>query len=74
MQDAFLLAYKGLVDYTAPLGIMKSLVKISITEFVQWRTFEWHWETLATLVDYLPDTLPSFQVRERKKFSCFFSN
>jgi hypothetical protein len=74
MQDYFLLAYKGLVNYSAPLEIMKSLVKSNTTQFVQWRTFEWHWETLATLVDYLPDTLKSFQVRKKKNFSCLFSN
>jgi hypothetical protein len=72
IQDAFLLAYKGLIDYTAPLSIIKSLVKIDIQQFVHWNTFEWHWNTLADLVDYLPDTLPTFQVR--KKFDLgFFS-
>ena len=72
MQDSFLLAYKGLVNYTAPLEIMTSLVKSNITQFVQWRTFEWHWETLATLVDYLPDTLKSFQVRKKRIFLSIF--
>jgi hypothetical protein len=64
MQDAFLLAYKGLIDYTAPLNIIKSLVKIGIKQFVHWRTFEWHWEKLAEIIDYLPDTLINFQVRK----------
>lgn len=62
MQDTFLLAYKGLIDYNAPLGIFKSLVKITIQQFVHWKTFQWHWETLAELMDYLPDTLHNFQV------------
>jgi hypothetical protein len=39
-------------------------------QFVHWGTFEWHWETLAELVDYLPDTLTNFQVRE--KMNLFF--
>ncbi|CAF3811776.1 unnamed protein product [Rotaria sp. Silwood1] len=61
MQDTFLLAYKGLVDYTEPLRIVRSLVKINMIEFVHWKTFEWHWQTLADLVDYLPNTLTEFQ-------------
>ncbi len=40
-------------------------------QFVHWGTFEWHWETLADLVDYLPDTLPSFRVREKNAFNFF---
>ncbi|CAF4388362.1 unnamed protein product, partial [Adineta steineri] len=26
-----------------------------------WRTFQWHWDTLANLVDYLPNILDKFQ-------------
>jgi hypothetical protein len=74
MQDSFLLAYKGLIDYTAPLNIIKSLVNISIEEFVHWRTFEWHWETLADLIDYLPDTLINFQVRKKFISQFLFRN
>jgi hypothetical protein len=63
MQDTFLLAYKGLIDYIESLRIVRSLVKINTKPYVHWRTFQWHWETLAHLIDYLPDTLPTFQVR-----------
>jgi hypothetical protein len=72
MQDSFLLAYKGLIDYTAPLNIIKSLVKNRIEQFVHWRTFEWHWETLAEIIDYLQDTLINFQVRKKKLILLFF--
>ncbi|CAF1247472.1 unnamed protein product [Rotaria sordida] len=61
MQDTFLLAYKGLVDYSEPLRIVRSLVQINMTQYVHWKTFQWHWETLAELVDYLPDTLTKFE-------------
>lgn len=70
MQDAFLLAYRGRVDYSAPLMIIKALVKHQIKQYVHWRTFEWHWEKLAELIDYLPETLPAFQVRETVTSSC----
>jgi len=62
MQDTFLLAYKGLIDYNVPLNLMKSLIKININKFVHWRTFEWHWENLANLIDYLPNIRTNFQV------------
>ncbi|CAF1636307.1 unnamed protein product [Rotaria magnacalcarata] len=61
MQDTFLLAYKGLIDYAEPLRIIRSLTKIHMTEYVHWRTFQWHWDTLAELIDYLPDTLTKFR-------------
>ncbi len=64
MQDTFLLGYRGLIDYMEPLRIVRSLVNINIEQFVHWRTFQWHWEKLADLIDYLPDTLPKFQVRK----------
>ncbi len=63
IQDTFLLAYKGLVDYIEPLRIMKSLVNIHTQQFVIWRTFQWHWELLADLVEYFPDTWTTFKVR-----------
>ena len=62
LQDTFLLAYKGLIDYTEPLRLMRSLVKTNTQQHIHWQTFEWHWSTLVSLVDYLPDTLPKFQV------------
>jgi hypothetical protein len=62
MQDVFLLAYKGRVKYTEALSILRSLVKINIDQYVHWRTFQWHWETLASLIDYLPQTNAKFQV------------
>ena len=68
MQDTFLLAYKGLINYIEPLRMVRSLVKINMTEFVHWRTFEWHWEKLADLIDYLPDILTKFQVEEIFRF------
>jgi len=74
MQDSFLLAYKGLIDYTAPLNIIKSFVKNRIEQFVHWRTFEWHWETLAEIIDYLPNTSINFQVRKKINFAIFFLN
>lgn len=75
MQDTFLLAYKGLVDYTEPLRIVRSLITINITEFAHWKTFQWHWETLANLIDYLPETLTKFQVGDVFLNSIFiFSN
>ena len=63
MQDSFLLAYKGLINYTEPLRIVNSLVKINIEQYAHWRTFQWHWDTLGVLVDYLSETLSQFQVR-----------
>lgn len=30
-------------------------------QYVFWRTFEWHWENLGTIVDYLPDTIERFR-------------
>ena len=62
VQDAFLLAYKGLIDYSEPLRLVRSLININIDQYVHWRTFEWHWENLARMVDYLPSTLTLFQV------------
>lgn len=62
LQDTFLLAYKGLIGYHAPLEILKALFKTKVEQFVHWRTFEWHWETLAELIDYLPNILPDFRV------------
>ncbi|CAF1059093.1 unnamed protein product [Adineta ricciae] len=61
LQDTFLLAYKGLIDYAEPLRLMRSLVKTNTQQHIHWKTFEWHWSTLVSLVDYLPDTLPKFQ-------------
>jgi hypothetical protein len=63
IQDTFLLAYKGLIDYIEPLRIMKSLVNIKTKQFVIWRTFQWHWENLADLIEYFPDTWKKFKVR-----------
>ncbi|UJR08425.1 hypothetical protein I4U23_012695 [Adineta vaga] len=61
LQDTFLLAYKGLIDYTEPLRIVRSLIKINTKQYVHWKTFEWHWIKLADLVGNLADTLPQFQ-------------
>ena len=72
MQDAFLLAYRGLVDYVAPLMIIKPLVRQQMTRYVHWRTFEWHWETLAELIDYRSEILPQFQVRRNENSFLFF--
>jgi hypothetical protein len=71
MQDSFLLAYKGLISYSEPLRIINSLVKINTKQFVHWRTFQWHWDTLASLIDYLPDTSAKFQVKTNFKFLLF---
>jgi hypothetical protein len=72
MQDSFLLAYKGLIGYAEPLRITNSVVKINTQQFVHWRTFQWHWDTLADLIDYLPDTLTNFQVKINFNFMPFF--
>ncbi|UJR17738.1 hypothetical protein I4U23_004636 [Adineta vaga] len=61
IQDTFLLAYKGLIDYHEPLRIINSLGEQNITEYVHWRTFQYHWDILVDLIDYLPDTLMTFQ-------------
>ncbi|CAF1531968.1 unnamed protein product [Adineta steineri] len=61
IQDTFLLAYKGLIDYHESLRIIKSLGKLNMTEYVHWKTFQYHWDILADLIDYLPDTLTKFQ-------------
>ncbi|CAF0728802.1 unnamed protein product [Adineta steineri] len=61
IQDTFLLAYKGLIDYHESLRIIKSLEKLNMTEYVHWKTFQYHWDILADLIDYLPDTLTKFQ-------------
>ncbi|CAF1192609.1 unnamed protein product [Adineta steineri] len=61
LQDTFLLSYNGLVDYKEPLRIVRTLIKMNIEEYVHWRTFQWHWDTLANLVDYLPNILDKFQ-------------
>lgn len=67
MQDAFLLAYRGLGDYSAPLMHIKSLITQQMMRYVHWRTFEWHWEKLAELIDYRSEILPQFQVRRNEK-------
>jgi hypothetical protein len=41
---------------------MSSLVKIKTKQYVIWRTFQWHWELLADLIEYLPDTWIKFRV------------
>ncbi|CAF1318772.1 unnamed protein product [Adineta ricciae] len=61
LQDTFLLAYKGLGDYLHPLTIVDSIGKTSMTEYVQWRTFQYHWDILADLIDHRPDILTKFQ-------------
>lgn len=63
LQDTFLLAYKGLVDYIETLRIVRSLVNINSKQFVIWRTFQWHWEILADVMEYLPNTWTKFKVR-----------
>ncbi len=42
---------------------MKSLVKINTEQFVIWRAFQWHWELLADLIEYLPETWAKYKVR-----------
>ncbi|CAF1112484.1 unnamed protein product [Adineta ricciae] len=61
IQDTFLLAYRGLVDYIEPLRIIQSLVKIDSKQFVIWRTFQWHLEVLTDLVEFLPNLWPKFK-------------
>ncbi|CAF3616264.1 unnamed protein product [Adineta steineri] len=67
IQDAYLLAYKGLIDYMEPLHILQSLIKINSTQFVIWRTFQWHWELLADLTEYLPDLWTKFKTFTAKQ-------
>lgn len=62
LQDTFLLAYRGLIDYIEPLRITQSLMKTNTKQFVIWRTLQWHWELLADVVEYLPDTWQKFKV------------
>ncbi len=52
-----------MIDYIEPLRIMKSLVKINTEQFVIWRAFQWHWELLADLIEYLPKTWTKYKVR-----------
>ena len=52
LQDTFLLAYKGSIDYSETLAILRSLVNSKMDQYVLWRTFEWHWENLANLIEY----------------------
>ena len=63
LQDSFLLAYKGLINYIEPLRIVRALVKINSEEFVIWRALQWHWDLLSDLVEYLPNTWTLFRVR-----------
>lgn len=66
IQDTFLLAYKGLIDYIEPLRIITSLMKINSQQFVIWRALQWHWELLADTVEYLPETWKKFKVRAKE--------
>lgn len=66
LQDAFLLAYKGLIDYIEPLSIFRSLVQIDTKQYVIWRTFQWHWDLLADVVEYLPETWTKFKARQTR--------
>ncbi|CAF3867869.1 unnamed protein product [Rotaria magnacalcarata] len=61
LQDAFLLAYKGLIDYIEPLRILTTLVNINSNQFVIWRTFQWHWDLLTDLIEHLPNTWTKFK-------------
>mgnify|MGYP006892793377 CR=1 FL=1 len=61
LQDTFLLAYKGSIDYSETLAILRSLVNSKMDQYVLWRTFEWHWENLGEIVDYLPNTIDKFR-------------
>ncbi len=45
---------------------MSSLRKINTKQFVTWRTFQWHWELLADLIEYLPETWTKFKVCKNK--------
>jgi hypothetical protein len=63
MNDAFMTAYQGSADYDDALGLVRSLVKVNSQDYLFWRTFEWHWEKLATLIDYIPALLTNFRVR-----------
>ena len=66
LQDAFLLAYKGLIDYIEPLRIFRSLVQIDTKQYVIWRTFQWHWDLLADVVEYLPETWTKFKASQTR--------
>ncbi|UJR37822.1 hypothetical protein I4U23_030512 [Adineta vaga] len=61
IQDTFLLAYKGVIDYIEPLRIIQSLVKINSKQFVIWRTLQWHWEVLTDLIEHLPNLWSKFK-------------
>lgn len=64
LQDAFFLAYKGLVDYIEPLRIVTSLINTNSNRFIIWRTFQWQWDILTDLVEYLPNIWTKFKVRK----------
>lgn len=61
IHDTFLLAYKGVIDYIEPLRLMKSLVKTNTNQYVIWKTFQWHWEILADIVEYRADLWTKFR-------------
>jgi hypothetical protein len=62
LQDSFLLAYKGVIDYTEPLGLVNSLMNIDSSSYVIWRTFQWHWDTLAHIIQYSSAAWIKFKV------------
>ncbi|CAF0733249.1 unnamed protein product [Rotaria sordida] len=61
LQDSFLLAYKGLIDYIEPLRIVSSLMNTTSKQSVIWCTFQWHWDILTELVEHLPNTWTKFK-------------
>lgn len=61
LHDAFLLAYRGLIDYAEPLRIVRSLIRTTMQQYTQWKIFQWHIENLASLLDYRSSTNVIFQ-------------
>ncbi|CAF1272229.1 unnamed protein product [Rotaria sp. Silwood1] len=61
LQDSFLLAYRGLIDYIEPLRIFSSLTNIKSKQYVIWCTFQWHWDLVTDLVQHLPNTWKKFK-------------
>ncbi|CAF1380877.1 unnamed protein product, partial [Didymodactylos carnosus] len=52
IHDAFLLSYKGVIEYEAPLRIVKTLRTTNNKQYVLWKTFQWHWDNLANVMEH----------------------